>query len=50
VKLTGGIATVADGVLKTTTVRLVEYGLERWPTACGDVRGAPVCVTGGIGP
>jgi hypothetical protein len=49
-KVSGGIVTVANGVLKNTTIRLVEHGLEYQPTSCGGVGAARVCVTGGIRP
>jgi predicted transcriptional regulator len=48
--LSGGIVTVSDGVLSTSTVRLVEHGLEYTQTTCGTVGTQKVCVTGGIRP
>ena len=48
--LSGGILTVSDGVLSTSTVRLVEHGLEYTQTTCGTVGTQKVCVTGGIRP
>jgi hypothetical protein len=48
--LSGGIVTVSDGVLSTSTVRLVEHGLEYTQTTCGMVGTQKVCVTGGIRP
>jgi len=48
--LSGGIVTVSDGVLSTSTVRLVEHGLEYTQTVCGTVGTQKVCVTGGIRP
>jgi hypothetical protein len=46
----GGIVTVSDGVLSTSTARLVEHGLEYTQTTCGSVGTRKVCVTGGIRP
>jgi hypothetical protein len=48
--LSGGIVTVSDGVLSTSTVHLVEHGLEYTQTTCGTVGTKKVCVTGGIRP
>ena len=49
-RLQGGIVTVASGVVKTSSVRLVEHGLARPGKSCGMVQGNNVCVTGGIKP
>ena len=48
--LSGGIVTVADGALSTSSVRLVESGLEYTQTTCGTVGTEEVCVSGGIRP
>ena len=48
--LSGGIVTVSDGVLSTSTVRLAEHGLEYTGTTCGTLAAQKVCVTGGIRP
>jgi hypothetical protein len=48
--LFGGVVTVADSVLSTSSVRLVEHGLEYTQTTCGTVGAQKVCVTGGIRP
>jgi hypothetical protein len=48
--LSGGIVTVSNGVLSTSTVHLVEHGLEYTQTVCGTVAGQQVCVSGGIRP
>jgi hypothetical protein len=48
--LSGGIVTVSSGVLSTSTVHLVEHGLEYTQTVCGTVAGQQVCVSGGIRP
>ncbi len=48
--LSGGIVTVSNGVLSTSTVHLVEYGLEYTQTVCGTVASQQVCVNGGIRP
>jgi hypothetical protein len=49
-RLSGGIVTVSDGVLSTSTVRLVQHGFEYTQTTCGTVGSQKVCVTGGIRP
>ena len=48
--ISGGIVTVSDGVLETSSVRLVDHGLEYTQTTCGTVGTQKVCVTGGIRP
>jgi len=49
-KLTGGLVTLANGVLSAGNVHLVEHGLEHTPTTCGMLSGKQVCVTGGVRP
>lgn len=49
-RLTGGIVTVATGVLTAGNVRLVDHGLEYTATTCGMIAGKEVCVVGGIRP
>lgn len=44
------IVTVSNGVLATSSVHLVEHGLEYTQTVCGTVSGQKVCINGGIRP
>ena len=49
VRFSGGLVSVG-ATSATGSIRLVDHGFEGFPTLCGTVSGAAVCLTGGIRP